>query len=200
MSETAKPEDYFAGEKVAVRRPLVEVKQLSNLSASSRTVVFESLYRKHWKDLCRTLHCLYGAGPPDPEDVAQEAFSRYQRLESTSHIQDHKAFIYKVAFNVSLKSIAHIAKTRAFITSQINEMDEGLDEISPEKIVQDQQRIDALQRGAERLNPKQREILVRCRIKGQTYKEISTSTGWSISEISRQLIKALEILESESNH
>ncbi len=163
---------------------------------SPQAVLVESLYREHWDELCRALYKIYGAGPPEPEDVAQEAFTKLSRLNTMAHIENPKAFLFKVAFNISLKSIGRIAKTRAFIAEQLNVPLADIDEISPEKILEDKQRIDALQRGTEQLSEKQREILVRSRIKGETYAQISAEKGWSKADICRQLNAALALLEA----
>ncbi|MEI8649320.1 sigma factor-like helix-turn-helix DNA-binding protein [Paraglaciecola sp. Hal342] len=75
--------------------------------------------------------------------------------------------------------------------------------MSPETILQAEQRIAAIQKGTEQLSEKQREILMRARIKGQTYTQISTDTGWSVADICRQLNAAmalLEIIDDQANN
>ncbi|QHJ11624.1 hypothetical protein FX988_01859 [Paraglaciecola mesophila] len=156
----------------------------------------DRLFREHWRDVCRVLHSCYGAGPPEPEDVAQEAFSRFAQLRNREKIDDPKAYIIKIAMNITLKSISRLCKTRAFIDEHIQHTQEQCDEMSPETILQAEQRIAAIQKGTEQLSEKQREILMRARIKGQTYSQISAATGWSVADICRQLSAAMALLES----
>lgn len=156
----------------------------------------DTLFREHWRDICRVLHSCYGAGPPEPEDVAQEAFSRFAQLRNREKIDDPKAYIIKIAMNITLKSISRLCKTRAFIDEHIQHTQEQYDEMSPETILQVEQRIAAIQKGTEQLSEKQREILMRARIKGQTYSQISIDTGWSVADICRQLSAAMALLES----
>ncbi|AEE21763.1 RNA polymerase sigma factor [Paraglaciecola chathamensis] len=156
----------------------------------------DRLFREHWRDVCRVLHACYGSGPPEPEDVAQEAFSRFAQLRNLEKIDDPKAYIIKIAMNITLKSISRLCKTRAFIDEHIQHTQEQCDEMSPETILQAEQRIAAIQKGTEQLSEKQREILMRARIKGQTYTQISTDTGWSVADICRQLNAAMALLES----
>ncbi|WP_166422390.1 sigma-70 family RNA polymerase sigma factor [Paraglaciecola sp. 20A4] len=156
----------------------------------------DTLFRAHWRDVCRLLHKCYGSGPPEPEDVAQEAFSRFAQMSNTADVQDPKAYIIKIAINITLKSIGRICKTRAFIAEQLPLNEELFDEICPETILQGEQRIAAIQKGTERLSDKQRDVLMRARIKGQTYAQISNDTGWSLADICRQLNTAMAILES----
>ena len=46
------------------------------------------------------------------------------------------------------------------------------------------------------LSDRQREIVQRSRLKGQTYAQISAETGWSLGTISSELRAALQTLAS----
>ncbi len=155
----------------------------------------DGLFREHWFDVCRLLQKSYGSGPPEPEDVAQEAFSRFYQINNAEKIHDPKAYIIKIAMNITLKSIGHLCKTREFITEQLQADEAQVDTFCPERILQSEQRIALVQKGTEQLSDKQREILMRARIKGQTYAQISADTGWSLTDICRQLNTAMSILE-----
>jgi RNA polymerase sigma-70 factor (ECF subfamily) len=155
----------------------------------------DKLFKAHWRDVCRILHKCYGSGPPEPEDVAQEAFSRVAQMRDLKHIEDPKAYIIKIAMNITLKSIGHLCKTRDFIAQHTQLPENQCDDVCPEIILQGEQRIAAIQKGTEQLTEKQRDILMRARIKGQTYLEISSDTGWSVADICRQLNAVMAILE-----
>ncbi|WP_394202790.1 RNA polymerase sigma factor [Marinagarivorans algicola] len=160
----------------------------------ARHCLLERLYRESWSDLCRQLQRLYG-NPPDPEDVAQEAFTRLSQVKNIDDIENPRAFVFKIAFNVALKSIHHLQRARNFLSEQLNNEDRERQDISPERIVSSQQHIEATHRGFMKLTQKQRTILMRSRIKGDTYAAISLDTGWSQADISRQLKRALALLE-----
>lgn len=155
----------------------------------------ENLYRNHWRELCGSLRRIYGSGPPEPEDLAQAAFTKITQLDRFDHIENPKAFLYKVAINIALKSVGRIVRTRAFIAQQLENSDVEMKEISPERIYEDREQLGAVENAMKKLTPKQREIVVRSRIKGETYAEISAAKGWSQAQISRQLKVALAILE-----
>lgn len=156
----------------------------------------DTLFRDHWLDVCRLLHKNYGSGPPEPEDVAQEAFSQFAQMKNVTEIQNPKAYIIKIAVNITLKSMSKLRKIRELITQQLHLDEDQLNEICPEIILQDEQRIAAMQNGIKKLSTKQRDILMCVRIKGQTYAQISMQTGWSLADICRQLNEAMAILES----
>jgi RNA polymerase sigma factor (sigma-70 family) len=156
----------------------------------------DALFRDHWLDVCRLLHKSYGSGPPEPEDVAQEAFSQFAQMKDTTEVKNPKAYIMKIAVNITLKSIGKLCKVRGFIAEQLSLEEEQLSQICPETILQSEQRISAMQKGINKLTAKQRDVLMFVRIKGQTYAQISAQTGWSIADICRQLNEAMAILES----
>lgn len=160
----------------------------------ARHYLLERLYRESWSDLCKQLQRLYG-NPPDPEDIAQEAFAKFSQLKTIDGIENPRAFVFKIAFNVALKSIQHIQRARSFLNDQLNNEDRERQDISPERIVSSQQNIEATHRGFMQLTQKQRTIIMRSRIKGDTYAKISLDTGWSQADICRQLKSALALLE-----
>ncbi len=173
--------------------------EISSAASKPKTIqapnAIDKLFKAHWRDVCRILHKCYGSGPPEPEDVAQEAFSRIAQMRDLEQIADPKAYIIKIAMNITLKSIGHLCKTRDFIAQHTQLPEDQCDDVCPETILQGEQRIAAIQKGTEQLTEKQRDILMRARIKGQTYSEISSDTGWSVADICRQLNAAMAVLE-----
>jgi RNA polymerase sigma-70 factor (ECF subfamily) len=61
-----------------------------------------ALYQDHSASLCRFLRRKYGAGPPEPEDIVHEAFSRLATLSPflVAQIEFPKAFLYRTAENL----------------------------------------------------------------------------------------------------
>lgn len=58
---------------------------------------FEQIYRQYWSELCNYVLKTFGAGPPDPEDVAQAAFAKFAALENTDNIENKRAYLYSTA-------------------------------------------------------------------------------------------------------
>lgn len=151
------------------------------------------LFQQHWTGLCGFLYRLYGAGPPEPEDVAQEAFSVLSGLKDSSHIEQPKAFLYKVAINIALK--ARRSEQQMPIKLPIETLDLLLsDAADPEQHLQQQQGLQQIATAIAALTEKQRFILLASRIQGKTYSQIAAQTGWSLADISRQLHQVLDLL------
>lgn len=164
--------------------------------ALGRSSVIEALYRQHWRDLCRRLRRIYGNGPPEPEDLAQAAFEKFARLEDQARILHPRAFLLRIAINLGLNAVDRIRTARSFVERELAENSEPiLEENSPEDVYSMQERMDVVERAMASLSAKQKEIVVRSRIRGETYAQISEETGWSPADISRQLNAALKTLQ-----
>ena len=162
--------------------------------ASERTQFIDALYRDYHLDLLRFLRRLCGSGPPEAEDLVQAAFVRIARLQRFDNIQNPRAFLFKVGMNVALTSLKNRARTRRFLEELPRAAEIGLTATTPQAASKARDRYEELNDGISLLTAKQRELVIRNRIRGETYSEISTDTGWSPADISRTLTKAVTIL------
>lgn len=159
----------------------------------------EGLYNKHWREICGKMRKVFGPGPPEPEDLAQEAFAKFISMDGHGHVQNPRAFIFKIALNLGHNSIKRISTAQKFIDETLREVGEVvLEEKSPEDVYLTEERVNKLEVASSTLSEKQRVILARSKIYGETYAQISADTGWSQADISRQLNAALAILQAKS--
>lgn len=159
-----------------------------------------SFYHTHWRGLCAFLRKTYGSGPPDPEDIAQDAFYQLAKMESREHIENPKAFLYKISINLTLRSL----KSDKWIASVVPGNDESFEAellslSEPDKILYSQQALQQLGALFCTLSEKQKYIVSASRLEGKTYQQISDDTGWSIADICRQLNSALVVLANSVN-
>ena len=132
----------------------------------------------------------------DSEDLIQEAFTKLAELDSPSDIRFPRAFLLRIAINLGLNHKKRIKTAQKFIDNALAEVDEPiLEQGGPEDVYTMSQRVELTQRAFDKLSPKQKEIIERSRLKGETYAEISSHTGWSKADISRQLNEALALLQ-----
>lgn len=161
-----------------------------------RNTFLRDLYSNHFGELVGRLRKLYGAGPPDPEDMAQAAFEQIARLDDFSRIQSPRAFLFRTAINLTLNARSREKRARAHAELEKTQFpDAELEENSPEIVFMGKQAIIALADVLKALPPKQREIILRSRFHGETYAQIRAATGWSEADISRQLTRALETIQ-----
>jgi len=72
-----------------------------------------------------------------------------------------------------------------------------VEKISPERLYQGKERLQRLNTAVEGLTDQQRDILVRSRMMGQTYQEISDAMGLSVATVFRHLKAVMAILSQE---
>ncbi len=159
----------------------------------------ENLYSSYWTDLCNWLRRRYGAGPPEPEDIAQTAFEKIAALKDISHIRYPKTFLYSTAINTALTAISWLARTRRFVDDELKQVTTDVDEFAPDRVYLAKEELDRVMERLDRLSPKHKEIVIRSRFLGQTHREITEETGWSNADISRHLMAALTEMEDVLN-
>lgn len=169
---------------------------LSHRRSGSHVADLNDLYERYWDELCRYLNRRFGTGPPEPEDIAQSAFARFVAVPDRQRITNPRAFLYKVARNAV---VDHHRKTRcqdSYVADALARAgEEILDEITPERVIIERERFAILNDVVKRLPEKQRRVLMMSRYHGETYAEIARKTGWSKSDIGRQVIAAVEAID-----
>lgn len=160
----------------------------------------ESLYKQHAEKLLSYLRRLYGSGPPDPEDTISEVFLKFSQQKNVDAIQNPKSYLYKMAINHSLNQINQNNTAKKYAESVLSSTDHAI-VYGPDRILEDNDTLNRVGEAIEKLSNKQKDILVRSRLQGQTFAQISSETGWSLADISRQLKSALETVMKQSiNH
>lgn len=167
------------------------------MSGRSDDFAFEALYRSYWKDLCMQLRRAFGAGPPEPEDVAQAAFARFAELGDLSRIRNPRGLLLVTARNIVLdhkrRNGRHIEYARTFRADLTDAPQEA---ISPERALIEMERLELLRDAIDKLPHKQKVILSLHRHRGLTYQQIVSETGWSYGDVYRQMDAALATLAS----
>lgn len=157
----------------------------------------ERLYRDHWKNLCSRLRRIFGNGPPEPEDLAQTAFEKLLAHTDAAALNDPASFLFRIAINAGRDRRRHIVRARALIEEQLAPQGvEQVDRITPSNVYETRERIAVTERAIATLTAKQREVLIRSRLRGETFEQIRDACGWSKADISRTLQAALGALQS----
>ncbi len=159
------------------------------------------LYRLFFEPLCASIRKAFGSGPPDPDEIAQSAFTKYLAMENTDHVQNPKAFLFTIARNLVMDSKRRMKRGEAYVAEQLAiDPDLQLEKITPERVLFEKQRFELLLSAIKTLPHKQQVVLTMNRLHGKTYEQINKETGWSLGDISRNLNAAkaalLDILEN----
>lgn len=163
-----------------------------------RRKLIDQLYRQHKRSLTARLRRVYGAGPPDPQDLVQIAFAKLATLPDIDAIRQPGAFLFRVAVNAGLDQVDRLASARRFEEEQLRAVD-SVQNPTPETVYLDQEALTRLGRMIDSLPAQQREIVYRARFKGETLTEIAREMQVNVSSVSRLLAKAMIQLRAGLN-
>ena len=158
----------------------------------------DGIYRRYWTELTRYVSKTFGAGPPDPEDVAQAAFTKFASLENQKEIRNPRAFLYRTAHNFV---ISHHRKQgtrfRYMESEKLDNTKKMGDQITPERVLIAKERMKILERALWKMPRKRRRFLLMNRFDGLSYAEISRQAGLSQSVVRKHVEKALADIQKE---
>lgn len=151
----------------------------------------DCLYKSYGRELCGYLRQRFGAGPPEPEDIAQASFARLATA-LTSEIDHPRSFLYATARNL----VSDYRRRQCHRNSHVDDMlhiaqHTMLDEITPERVLLDRERVRILSDALASLPERQRNIFLLSRLDGLPYAEIATRVGISASNVQKLVQRAL---------
>lgn len=161
------------------------------------------LYRRHWDEICGYVRRRFGAGPPEPEDVAQAAFLRLSQRSDLADLENPRAFLYRVAHNVAIEERRRQdARSRA-------ETDAGpfaaadTDDRDPERVLSGKERRRLLEIAFATLEPRTRQIVIMSRQDELSSAEIARRLNLSPTQVKRLMAQAIAhcraVVEAETS-
>lgn len=160
--------------------------------------LLNDIYRRHWLELCRYINKTFGAGPPEPEDVAQAAFTRFAALDQPERVENPRAFLFATARNLVVDQARRDQVRRRHAEATRAEGPEReADPLSPEEIVLQRERLAVLKTIIERLPGKRRRIFILNRVHHLTLAEIAANEGISTRAARGHIERALADIKAE---
>lgn len=156
------------------------------------------LYARYWRELCQFIRVRYGAGPPDPEDVAQIAFLRYAQMPAHAEVRNARALLYRTAINVVIdhKRQEKVAATTPAADLPDHEVDVAAPGLGPEGIVLHREELAVLEEVVRNLPPRHRSFFLANRLENLSYAEIARRTGVSQSGVRKIVEEALAVCQA----
>lgn len=160
--------------------------------AGDRSGLLEQVYRGHWGELCGFLYAKYGAGPPEPEDIAQAAFVKFAGLEDPSSISNPKAFLRRIAGNLVIdQRRQQYTRRRHAEEKQHGAANDILDEIDAEHVLLAKERHRILLAAITGLPQPARRLLIQHRVHNLTYAEVARRNKLSQTMVKRVIADAM---------
>lgn len=154
------------------------------------------LYEEAREDVYRYLLTL-GLFPPQAQEAAQEVFLRlYVTLRKGERIENPRAWIFRVAHNLGLKTRARQDAHPPFDPDLEARL--AGNEADPEESLLDRERMRRFHRAMEALSPQQKRCLL-LRMEGLRYPEIGAALGISASTAGEFMRRAIARLRKASH-
>jgi RNA polymerase sigma factor (sigma-70 family) len=151
------------------------------------------LYGLYRAELVAFVRMKFGAGPPEPEDVVQQAFANFAALGRCDTIANPRAFLFRTAHNIAVNDlrrqrIGH----RIFESSpQTQELSEARDDFNPEVVLLGKEQYQMIEQVICDMPEKRRQILLLNRLEDLSYAEIARRMGLSESAVRKHAALAI---------
>lgn len=129
--------------------------------------------------------------PQEAEDLVQEVFVRLSDHGSRHSIDNLEAYIFQTAANL-LRDRARRNKSQAAALRELGgRSGSGIEEISPERVLQGRQGLANVHRALTELPERTRVIFVLHRFEDLKYSEIALRLGISVSGVEKHMMDAI---------
>ena len=158
---------------------------------STTPTTLDRAYREHRSELVSFLHRRFGSGPPDPEDIAQQAFEKLLRLESTEGIRSIRAFLWSTARNLTISRLSQ-DKVRASYDFEVEQLyfAESGDETTPARVVEVEEQLSIIGATLRQMPESRRSAFVLHKIEGLNKAEVARRLGVSRTAVVKRLARA----------
>jgi RNA polymerase sigma factor (sigma-70 family) len=161
--------------------------------SATGTNLLPELYGRYRAEIIAFVRRRFGAGPPDPEDVAQQAFTNFAALKSHEGVANPRAFLYRTAHNIVIneRKRQHLARRLFDATPQPQEICEARDDFNPEVVLIGREQYRLIEQVIRDMPQKRRLILLLNRFEGLSYAEIARRMRLSESVVRKHAALAI---------
>lgn len=154
---------------------------------------YPAVYAKEWRDLCAFLRARFGPGPPDCEDVAQQAFFKLGEQTADRELESPRAFVFRIAINLMHDARRQLRRANAALDdSAALPADEDPD---LERALIAKQQVRLLQEVLAGLPERHRQYLTANRMDGLSFAEIARRHGVSESLVRKTVDEAAAVCQ-----
>jgi RNA polymerase sigma-70 factor (ECF subfamily) len=162
---------------------------------------YSATYAREWRDVCAFLRARFGPGPPDPEDVAQQAFFKLGELEGAERLESPRAFVFRVAINLMLDERRGLARASRNLDASAPLLAIDAEEAPDlERSLIAKQQMGLLEKVVQGLPERHRQYLLANRLEGQSFVAIAERFGVSQSLVRKTVEEALAVCQRALIH
>lgn len=156
-----------------------------------RSQLIDQTYRSYIGELIAGIRRHFGPGPPDPEDVAHEAFRRAYERKDLASVGNLRALLWRISRNliIDAKRSEQSRSQYDFEVEQIFFPLRGF-HTSPENVNLAREQLEALNRLLREMPEKRRWALLARRLEGMTLKDIGRHLNISRTAAAKHVSRA----------
>lgn len=153
------------------------------------------LHQRYFKKLIGGILTTYGAGPPEPEEIAQRTFTKLSEKQNLHTIKDLEGYAWITARNFIL-SEKRAMRVRADYAQAISGGTAHIacDNLDPERVLIGRGEIETVAEVINQMSERRRAIFLACRIEGITPEAAGRRLGVSRSSAVRHVAVATAMI------
>ena len=162
----------------------------------SHVAKIDRLYRDHWVALVGSLRRTFGDGPPDPDDIAQQAFQKLIERDRHSDIRSIKGFLWRTARTLMINA-KRSRSTRTRYDFEIEHLyfpSRGVNS-TPEAVLSANEELQAINEVLRAMPEKRRRAFILHRVEGLSVSEVARRLRLSRSPTDRLIRRAAEDIQ-----
>lgn len=150
-----------------------------------------ALYHETSGELTGYLRKRFGDGPPDPEDIAHEAFTKLAEHKDLSGIKHLRAFLWRTARNLMLdfKRRAEVRTKYDFEIEHLYFALDGLDN-SPENVLEVKEQLELINDVIAAMPTNRRKAFLLHRVDGLNFSQTGRKLGMTPSAVIKHVSRA----------
>ena len=166
----------------------------SALATSAGPSLMRDLYDRYLREIVAFARARVGEGPPEPDDVAHEAFARIASHPDPTAIHNKRAFLYRTAANLITDYARHAVVTTEHAVEEkyLNAALGEVDNLTPENVLLGKERFGHVMAALKKMPAGRRRLLLLHVVEGQSYTAAGAKCGVSPHTARRRIIRALK--------
>jgi RNA polymerase sigma factor (sigma-70 family) len=135
--------------------------------------------------------------PDTAQDIFQDTYVRYTNYPEKNKIENHRAFIFRIAANLVSDYERHSRVREGFHPNEEIDLDSlpQQDNLQPEQLVSQRERLQLLAKAVASLPPRCRDVFILVKFEELTYNQAAQRLGISVSMVEKHLNRAIKALQ-----
>jgi RNA polymerase sigma factor (sigma-70 family) len=153
-------------------------------------------YDRDWRNLCAFLRARFGPGPPEPEDIAQQAFFKLGSRRAEDVLESPRAYLFRTAINLTRNELRNLSRRRQAL-SVSGPLLGGEHDDAPdvERIVIAREQMAFLRNVIDGMPPRHRQYLLASQVEGLTFVAIGQRFEVSPSVVRKTTDEAIMVCQ-----